>query len=592
VTEQAEIPALLARAATGSHADRLSVVEQLDQAELSWPRQARVHVLRNFTAEPLEAPLKLAAFSRGLKLHWSCGDHDTYFQDILDPASTLHSSQADVVVLALWLESLPMAFDPEGRLQTAAVVEHVRSVVTELRNRVGGLIILNTFLEPCHGISRGWPSRSADDVRALNIEIRRMVGEVPSTCVADFEALRASIGEAHDLRYWFMFKSPLTQRFLTAWADVLGQMIASSKGGQKKVLVLDCDNTLWGGICGEDGLSGIRLGPSDYPGVVFWSFQRQLLELQRTGVLLTLCSKNNEADVMEVLDRHPSSLLRPHHLAGWRVNWRDKASNIVELADELRLGLDALVFVDDSPVELEQVRQSLPMVDTLAVPKKLYELPGLLAHYNRFSGVIRTEEDASRTAQYTAERERTRQSVSFTSHDAFLESLELEATIGEALPEELPRVAQLTQKTNQFNVTTRRYSENEIEWRHASSDSAVVILRVRDRFGDYGLTGLALLSNADGHGVIDTFLMSCRVLGRRMEDALLDEVMAFFHRRWQCGEITAEYIASAKNQQVAEFFPSRGFEVVEQEGTGTRYSITAASYEPSAPTMVRIKRRE
>ena len=485
-----------------------------------------------------------------------------------------------------------MAYDAEGRLQAAEVANHVETVVSELRRRVDGLIVLNTFLEPAHLKTGGWPTKAVAELRGLNAEVMRIAGGLTSTFVVDFDLLKASVGAAHDLRYWFMFKSPLTQPFLSAWAEVLSQIISSSRGGQKKVLVLDCDNTLWGGICGEDGLSGIKLGPLEYPGIVFWTFQQQLLDLQRNGVLLALCSKNNESDVLEVLDDHPASVLRRHHLSAWRVNWRDKATNLVELADELRLGLDAFVFIDDNPVELELVRQALPMVDTLAVPTKLYELPSVLADYNRFAGLIRTEEDAARTSQYSAERERARLSVAFGSHDEFLESLQLEATIGEAVPEELTRVAQLTQKTNQFNLSTRRYSESEIERMHQSPQSAVMVMRVRDRFGDYGLTGVVLLASHEGHGVIDTFLMSCRVLGRRLEEALLDQAVAHLQRRWQCTDVTTEYVASAKNQQVAGFYSSRGFDVVTSSAERVQYHLPIERYRPASPAVLRILRRE
>jgi FkbH-like protein len=589
----ADVRAILAAADDGSHASRLAAVDALTRSDYSWPRRARVRILRNYTLEPLESFLRLAAYRRRVDLDLSFGDFDAYLQEILDSGSMLNTSPPDAVVLALWLESLPMAFDREGRLQTRAVIEHVCGAVAQVRARVPSLLCLNTFLPPGHRL--GYPSSGEmiQAVREVNGAVEALAMEYPSVFVVDFDRLQAVTGESasRDSRYWHMFKAPLGAGLLGAWGDLLAQVLASTQGGARKVLALDCDNTLWGGIVGEDGVSGIKLDPHAYPGNAFVTFQRQLVALQEQGVLLVLCSKNNERDVLEVLDDHPACVLRREHLAGWRINWEDKASNLKELADELSLGLESFVFLDDSSLESDFVRQTLPVVDVLTVPAEPYALPGVLARYNGFFSVVRAPEDLLRTQHHAAERERHHSSSLFAGHEEFLASLDLVAEVGPAVPHELDRVAQLTQKTNQFNLTTKRYSAAEIRSLAASERSDVIVLNARDRYGEYGLTGVAVLTVDGGSCRIDTFLLSCRVLGRHFEDVLLDAAIDRARERWPSCQIVAEFIETPKNTQVAQFFPRRGFEVVAKNGPSTSYRIGALEYKPIRPAGVTVRRR-
>jgi FkbH-like protein len=590
---ESEVRAVLARSAGDRHAARVEAVETLDRSDYPWPRSARLRILRNYTCEPLESFLKLAGYRRDTQLHLSFGGYDTYLQEILDPRSELEESPPDAVILSLWLEALPMAFDGDGRLQVEATVDHVQAAIARLRERVSSLIFINTFLPASHQLGYPYGCRADNGLRAVNGAVTELADRYPSVVVVDFEALEETVGanETRDPRYWFMFKSPLAARFLSAWADVLAQAISSSQGGQRKVLAIDCDNTLWGGICGEDGIGAIKLSAHDYPGNVFRAFQRQLLELQRRGVLLVLCSKNNEADVFEVLDHHPDCVLRRRHLAGWRINWRDKASNLSELADELHLGLDSFVFIDDSPIETALIRRVLPMVDVLDVPLATHALPGVLGRYAGFFSVVRTQEDAVRTGQYEAERQRRRRSSLYADHEEFLASLDLVADVGPALPDELARVAQLTQKTNQFNLTTKRYGEGQIEQLVESEASAVLVLRARDKYGDYGLTGVAIVITAGDGCHVESFLLSCRVLGRHLEDVLLDEVVDHASERWHSTEVTADFIVSPKNCQVATFYQERGFVVVSSEDPRTTYKIASGAYQAARPAVVSVQRR-
>ena len=549
----------------------LGAVHQLEQLDFSWPHHARVRVLRNMTCESLAPLLRLEGFRRLLRIEIEFADYDTYAQEIVDAESRTRREPFDVIVLALWLDQLPMAFDPHGALNPAAVLDHLVHHLALLRQHTGALIAINTFLPPMHAVGDG----DAAALARLNADIHQLAGRDGRVLVADFGRFVENVGRASavDPRYFFMYKSPLQPGALQAWAGLLGAALASQRGLAKKVLALDCDNTLWGGIVGEDGLHGIQLSPHDYPGNVFHTFHRQLLQLQQRGVLLTLCTKNNEADVLEVLDSHPHSLLRREHFAGWRINWEPKADNLSALAQELRVGLDSFVFIDDSPLECDFVRQTLPAVDVLAVPERRHLLPGLLAGYTGFFKVVTTTDDLARTAQYHAERERTAAATQAANLDEYLAGLQLVAQIGPATAGDLARIAQLTQRTNQFNLTTRRYSPGEIERMHQSPDWQVLAMNVRDKFGDYGLTGAVIIEHENGTARIDTFLMSCRILGRRLEDALLAETLAAARARWNVAHVTAEFLRTAKNGQVSDFFDKRGFTPTSSAEMEKRYAL-------------------
>jgi len=565
------VRALLPSSPQPKLAEVLTAVRGLEQLDFAWPHQARVRVLRNFTCDQLAPLLRLEGYRRLMRVEVEFGDYDTYAQEILDPASATRSESHDLVVLALWLDHLAFAFDANQALQAEAVLDHVRAQVALLRAHTSALIAINTFILPAHSLDR----RDTAALARLNAGLHELADQDGRVLVVDFGQVVEAVGRAAavDARYLFTYKSPLQPPALQGWATILGAALASQKGLQKKVLALDCDNTLWGGVVGEDGASGIRLHPYDQPGNIYHTFQRQLLQLQRQGVLLVLCTKNNEADVLEVLDQHPHSLLRRNHLAGWRINWENKADNLASLAEELRLGLDSFVFIDDSAIECDFVRQTLPSVEVLRVPERAHLLPSLLAGYTGFFKVATTDDDAARTQQYQAEKSRGTAAAQAANLDEYLAGLELVAEIRPVAASEIARVAQLTQRTNQFNLTTRRYSPGDIERMQQSADWRVLTMKVRDKFGDYGLTGAAILAREADIVRLNSFMMSCRILGRRLEDALLAETIAAARSFEGAAELAAEFLPTPKNAQVRDFFDQRGFTLISSEDFHKRYTL-------------------
>jgi FkbH-like protein len=359
----------------------------------------------------------------------------------------------------------------------------------------------------------------------------------------------------------------LVHDFQQWWKHLEGEMALN----RKKCLVLDLDNTLWGGVLGEDGVDGIRLG-GDYPGKAYSYWQRSLLQLSRNGVILAICSKNNESDVQEAWDKNPHMVLRREHFSALRINWQDKATNMNELADELNIGLDSMVFIDDNPSERELVKQMLPQVEVPDFPEKPYQLMPffkmLVEKYFRIYKV--TDEDRRKTEQYRANAIRNAEKSRFTDLESYLYSLDMELDINLADEHNVPRISQMTQKTNQFNLTTRRYSEADVKQR-IDEGWRVYCMSVRDRFGDNGITGTVFLKPLDDLTVnIDTLLLSCRILGKGIEEAFVKTVFNLLrldgYRR-----VTADYLPTAKNGQTADFYDRLGMTCTSVADNGDKH---------------------
>lgn len=373
------------------------------------------------------------------------------------------------------------------------------------------------------------------------------------------------VAELLDWKFYFIsqmgINPKLTKDFQAWWQRKLDSIALK----RKKCIVLDLDNTLWGGVLGEEGISGIKIG-GDYPGKAFAFFQKSLLQLSKAGVILTVCSKNNEADVLEAWEKNPFMVLKKEHFAACRINWTDKATNIKELAEELNIGLDSFVFVDDNPTERELIRQMLPMVSVPEFPAQPYDLPvffkKLVDDYFKVYSI--TEEDKKKTEQYKANAARLQAQHSFTDFGAFLESLDIQITIEAANEFNIPRIAQMTQKTNQFNLTTKRYTDADVKdflfngWK-------IWCIGVADRFGDNGITGCIMVNGDE----IDTFLLSCRILGKGIEKAFIKKILALL-KESGIASLKAAYLPTAKNAQVADFYDRCGFTCVAENADGSK----------------------
>lgn len=581
------------RAAVLPLAELLAAVAGMEKA--SCDSTVQVCFLRNVTVEGIEPFLKYHCLTAGIRPGIVFGNYDMVLQEIMDDGSPLHRNPADIVVLSLVMEQLDPGYRSPGWQGDRAIGE-LESLFDLLAQRTSALVMVNTFIPPFaseFGVTgHDWTSDATAEIARINGAVRAYVAAHHSRfLLADWERLVRLYGEegSMDYRFWYMAKAPFKKQFLNSYAWEIAQVAKALKGKAKKCLVLDCDNTLWGGVIGEEGLQGIALDRNSYPGNVFYDFQRSVLALHERGILITLCSKNNDEDVWEVLGSHPQALLKREHLSAWRVNWQDKVSNIRDLAAELNLGLDSFVFVDDNPTECELVATALPEVTVLRVPDKLYLYPRLLLGSGLFDTLAVSSEDRQRARMYQAEARRKEASCQYENLEQYLASLELTAVIHPAAPGEVARVAQLTQKTNQFNLTTRRYAEGEIARFLTRDDHGVFSLTVTDKFGDSGLTGVLIAVREGRVGRIDSLLLSCRVLGRNLETVFLHRCLELLESSWGVTEWHGEYLPTRKNRQVEDFYERMGFTVTETGEAGKTYRLPAVQRVSPALAYITIE---
>jgi FkbH-like protein len=406
----------------------------------------------------------------------------------------------------------------------------------------------------------------ADVVDEYNTALYELASKYDNVKVIDFERFfdNYKVDEYIDYRYYFISQMELNPRLSGSFEEWFATQIRAIEMKRKKCLVLDLDNTLWGGILGEDGINGIALG-GNYPGKVFLLFQQQILELSRQGIILAVCSKNNIEDVRQIWREHPDALLKEEHFSALRINWNNKADNIREMAEELNIGLDGFVFLDDSPSERELVRRFLPEVTVPDFPTQPYMLPVFFKKTveQYFSVYALTDEDKSKTEQYKANVQRLQAQRSFTNMEEYLQWLEIELTVADVNDLTLARAAQMTQKTNQFNLTTRRYTDADLRGKLATG-SRIYTLSVRDKFGDSGITGLCIIDFVDETAYLDSFLLSCRILGKRIEEAFLNFVLNLLKQQG-VKTVQTQYIPTAKNMQVKDFYDKQGFHKITGE---------------------------
>lgn len=547
--------------------------------------EVRLHVLRNATFEALRDLAAERAEVRALKLRTTFSGYDPLLE-VLGAAPDLRNTSATLILLTL--DGLQGAWDGD-RLDAAAALDIVTKLAQSALAEGTRSVLVSTFLPP---IDAGPAFIDHAGLYRLNADIAAFAAADPRVGLVDVARFAAQLGEdaSLDPRFWAHFKAPFAQPLLDRIGEAVASHLAQQAGQLRKVVVVDCDNTLWGGIVGEDGIGQLSFSAHDAKGRPFHAFQRQLASLRRRGVLLAIASKNEPADVHAVLD-HPEMVLRRSDFAAERIGWGDKAESLVALSRELGIGLDAFVFVDDSAVECARVSQALPMVLVVQVPARTHQLPRVFARTPGFSGRNATEEDLRRADDYVAERKRAAEREHWQDRDAFLRSLAIVLSVGEAKEPDVARLAQLCQKTNQFNLTTTRLEAAEIRRMMDSERHLVVHVGARDRFGEQGIVGLATVAEGeDGALTIGAFMLSCRALGRSIEHALLAETVRLCRGRWGAREIRGRYIPTNKNLQTRDFYGSAGF-LLESESTTGRSFVLPTSAEIQQPFVHRIESR-
>ncbi len=558
------------------------------------PRKTvRLGIVHTYTSELLDPWLHFTAALNQIALNIYHAPYGVTVQEA-QPGSQLVAHQPDVTLLLLRREDLHPALQmplscvngKERKTLAMEILGNLSAMLEQFRRSIEGQLVLTLLPATDHpGLGLYDAMAEYSEVawwQQLKVDLATAIREnLSGTTLLDLDNVLAQVGRDHffDARLWHSSVFPFAPDGAFAVANAITAVSASLHLTRAKVIVLDADNTLWGGIIGEDGMQGIALG-QEYPGSAYVDFQKRILSLQQRGFVLALCSKNNPADLDEVLNEHPHQVLKQEHFAARRVNWQPKPDNLRALAEELNLGLDSFIFVDDSDYEVSAVRHALPEVDVVQVPDKAIEVPSCLESLARLQISSLTEEDLQKTAMYAQEAQRKSQLDTLTSAggnlDDYLRSLNMVMTVGRDDSTHLARLAQLTQKTNQFNLTTRRYTEADVATRIESDSAHVYHFSLADNFGDSGVVGLAIVERTDQNRArLDTFLMSCRVIGRQAEQAFLECIIDDL-RSLDIELLAADYIPTRKNVLVERFLQDNGF-TSQPEGYFLRDLTTTAA---------------
>ncbi|MCE0521742.1 MAG: HAD-IIIC family phosphatase [Methylacidiphilales bacterium] len=563
-------------------------------------KPVRLAVLGSSTVEHLLPGIRIGALRRNLWVTTYTPAYGQFLPELLDVNSELHRFKPTAVVLAMDAHHLLGAQSPiAGAASIDQILGEIEAKLKLLwstaQKQFGCQVIQQTVLPLEQSLLGQNEQRLGFSkhhlISTVNQRLRSWAdSEGVDLLALDHQIMLDGLSAWHDPALWHKAKQEVRPQAAPLYGDLVARLMAAAQGLSAKCLVLDLDNTLWGGVIGDDGLEGIKLGQGSSLGESFVAMQRYALGLSRRGIILAACSKNDEANAWLPFDRHPEMILKRNDIACLVANWDDKPGNLREIARRLNIGLDALVFVDDNPFERNIVRRELPMVSVPELPDDPALFPASLAAAGYFESIRLTSDDLERGQQYQANLQREELRASATDLEGYLRSLAMELQWSPFDRIGLQRIVQLINKTNQFNLTTRRYNEPEVLAIMSDPRAFTLQLRVVDRFGDNGIIGLVIVrAGENGAAVIDTWLMSCRVLGRGVEDATLS-LICDEARRLNLAELVGEYLPTEKNGMVSEHFAKLGFtKIAEGPGKASRWRLALKHFVPR-PTCLTIKR--
>jgi FkbH-like protein len=556
-------------------------------------RPLRLAVLSTVTAAPLGPYIVTECARLGLRVEPWFGPYGQLEQQALDPASALYAAACDVVVIAARVEDLVpdlfwrfAGFPPEAiDAKLALVAARYESLVAGIRRHSAATVLLANFTEPAHSTlglaSALHESRPAAVVERANDMLTALCRRSTGVYILDLarSALTMGLDRWNDARLAHVARIPWSFHAQVEIGRRVARHLRALSFPARKCLVVDLDDTLWGGVLGEEGPEGIAIGV-EYPGSAYREFQHALAGLRARGILLAIASKNDPAIVREVFDTHPDMVLRWDDFAAVQIHWEDKATSLRAIARALGLGTEALAFYDDDPFEREWVRMQLPEVGVIDIPDSLPERARALIDLDMFDQLHLSDEDRQRAEAYRHEAGRERLRALTVSPEDFWRTLGTTVSVGSLDARSLERAVQLMAKTNQFNVTTRRHTAAAVEAMLAAG-AVGLWARARDRYGEYGLVGVTLALPEDGGEAwrIDTFLLSCRALGRRVESALFAALAQRVARRG-ARALIGEFVATAGNRPAHGFFAEHGFAPLDGHGRRWRLELDHASLDP------------
>lgn len=558
----------------------------------------RLAILGGYSLYPLHELIEHIGEVENLPVELWKGDFDNYISEIMDESGPLYSFKPQFVLLmpserrCAYLGRLTDARE-SVEAEVRSTVEGLLNLAHRVNQQTGAEVIMTNFMLPARHDPGTYRNRAPGSDwnfrKRVNLELGLAAPPYLRICDLEYLAFRIGALASRDERGWFESKQPGSPALMVEIAREAVHLMASLKRAPKKVLALDLDNTLWGGVVAEDGLEGIELGDTSPRGEAFKAFQKYIASLKERGVLLAVCSKNDVARAAEPFEKHPEMVLRMADFVSFKANWDSKADNLRQIASDLNLGLDSFVFVDDNPAEIEIVRQFAPEVATILLGPDPAGYVAQLQDVRLFEPRAITAEDAGRTGQYRSEVQRKELQASVTDMDSYLESLAMEAVISEFTPMDVPRLSQLINKSNQFNLTTRRRSEAEVIGLMNDPHHIGYSVRLKDRFGDHGLISIVIGRKNGDTMLIDTWLMSCRVLKRQVEEEVLNELVRLAKKRG-CLRLEGVYLPTPKNEMVRDFYSRMGFSLLAENGKGREFELKLDAYR-AIPTKIKVTRR-
>jgi FkbH-like protein len=585
-----------------------SVISDYPDADIG-VRRLKVGILSSCTVDHLVPAIRVGALRRGLVADCYVAPYGQYHQEVIDPASGLRRFAPDVVLMQIDSQSVLSECSLTAGAQevddaVSGRVAEIAQLWEAIQRDLGAVVIQQAVLDRSQPLFGNFEVRVPASPTRIIQHFNWLLGNRAGAANAlwldmDWWARRIGTKNLSDPRLWHQAKQEISPIQAPLFGDLVARQLAAIRGLSKKCLVLDLDNTIWGGVIGDDGLDGIALGQGDPLGEAFAAFQGYAKRLSERGVILAVASKNDPDIAKSAFERHPEMILQLGDIAAFEATWFDKPASLQRIAKEQNIGLDSLVFFDDNPMERALMRETLPQVAVPEVPEAAENYIACLVDAGYFETVAFTKEDLKRTQQYVANRQRNEIQAKAADLDSFLRDLQMEMQVGAFDTPNLPRIVQLINKTNQFNLTTRRYTEAEALALISDNNSVTYHVRLKDRFGDNGIISIVIarFDSADGEVVldVDTWLMSCRVLGRRVEEAILNLLVESANKEGATA-IRGRYIPTDRNELVRDHYAKLGFERIETgtaNGSGpTEWTLPVAGYEPRFTNLFEMVRTD
>ncbi|MDH5377571.1 MAG: HAD-IIIC family phosphatase [Gammaproteobacteria bacterium] len=563
------------------------IYRQIDKS----PREVDVKIayLSNLTIDLLAPYLTTLSCCHDLKVENYIAPFGQYFQELLSPDSGLAAFAPDVIVLDLSLSQLSpqlaSSFLSLSQEQLESELNRIRTTISQLvglaEKNTGAYVLISNFVQPAYpqaGIAdltnkqseTAWYSK-------LNLALIDELRDSNRAYLVDKNNALARVGKDNitDSKMYYLAKMELNDLGLTAYSHELMRYLIALKGKTKKCVVVDLDNTLWGGVVGEEGAEGVKVGKGYPEGEIFYAFQNYLKTLKQRGFVLAISSKNNPEDAEEVFATRDDMPLALEDFSSRRINWEPKFENIASIAKGLNIGVDSLVFLDDNPVERDLIRSALPQVEVPELGSEPSTYLKVLYASPYFERLFLTEEDLKKVQQYSENAQRAEMQESIGDMDSFLSSLGTEVRVAQGKKETIQRIHQLFSKTNQFNVTTIRYAIPDIEKFISDDRYDLMTVSVKDNFGDLGMVGLVLLELNEDQVMVDSFILSCRAMGRKIESCVMNLIKQIYLIEGDKKSLSAKYIPTQKNKPVAEFFSAQGCQVAEEADGVKTYKLEA-----------------